>query len=67
MNELKPCPFCGGTRPVITGADDRVFVMCRDCGARSTPQWQDDGKVVDMQALVERAENAWNRRAKWVY
>lgn len=72
MDELKPCPFCGGdaelTRDTKTGYDhDRqgcydipiVFVECVVCGAR--------GHDVDTTfAGEDRAKlwavNAWNLR-----
>lgn len=59
---LKPCPFCGGTKIVkveipIPEADcwvDRWYAMkCQNCGARST-------KDTDSQVVAE----AWNRRVQ---
>ena len=55
MNELKPCPFCGGDDTVIekdplTGT---YVVRCRNC---QTIVWQ-------YYAIREEAIEAWNRRA----
>ena len=32
-DELKPCPFCGGT-PIVSGCDDTMWsVICKKCAA----------------------------------
>lgn len=54
-NELKPCPFCGGTD--ISCADagyktDIWFVQCEDCGA-TFPHFDSKEEAIDH----------WNRRA----
>lgn len=39
MNEeLKPCPFCGGTSLTIENPQlfQDVHVICRDCGAKAS-------------------------------
>lgn len=55
-NELKPCPFCGGTNIRIDGYwciyFDGFYVRCLDCEASSTPK-----------GTKRSAKNAWNRRA----
>lgn len=57
MSELKPCPFCGeeeierDTEMCYGGMHYGVF--CSNCGAST-----------DLYTSVERAEEAWNRRAE---
>lgn len=59
MNELKPCPFCGGkdvilSRGQIVGTRDNGMrsVWCRDCDVRSA------------YVQKEEAISRWNTRAK---
>lgn len=57
MNELKPCPFCGGEARVIpqpnyTDNRCKYFVTCTNCGIE-TPRTARTG---------EKAIEAWNRR-----
>jgi len=52
-NELKPCPFCGGTKLHETSNGvENMFLECEECGA-------------DGPAEMTRAKMiaAWNRRA----
>lgn len=56
MNELKPCPFCGGTDLhlesfSVCGAD---VIVCYDCLATFSQQ-----EITCEEDLIE----AWNRRA----
>jgi Lar family restriction alleviation protein len=57
MNELKPCPFCGGKagwmyqKPI-------GWVMCKKCGA-SSATFSDNYEEADFQ---QEAIAAWNRR-----
>lgn len=51
MDELKPCPFCGGKAHVVDGID--YWILCEDCHCRT--------------GFFDRAEDAaeaWNRRAE---
>ena len=59
MEELKPCPFCGGKADLVDyGLTGRMkVVQCSDCGARTRAF---DPKV----KCGENAIDAWNRRAK---
>lgn len=52
MNELKPCPFCGGEAKIITYADDDKSIKCGKC-------WAGTSRYMS----VERAVFAWNTRA----
>ena len=36
MNELKPCPFCGGEAEVRKYTATLIFVQCKSCLAGST-------------------------------
>lgn len=56
-NELKPCPFCGGNRPLLNESltnfyEEVYYVICEDCQCR--------GKSCRCK---EKAIEAWNRRA----
>lgn len=77
-NELKPCPFCGGTPELV---DSRVewFVRCKSCKPYHTVIYgnnirhideidNDDVAAVelskvDFEALKKSAVDAWNNRA----
>ena len=60
MNELKPCPFCGGEAEIESlklGGWQEVIVSCPDCNIR-THEFTTD-KDIDLKAeMIER----WNRR-----
>lgn len=51
-NELKPCPFCGGTNQIIEGEDTGSEYFICDCGADGPGG--DDGSM---------AIKRWNTRA----
>lgn len=58
MNELKPCPFCGG-KANFKFRNDAVFVRCDICEAQAKLY----NASVDWCAKNEAAK-AWNRRAE---
>ena len=61
MDELKPCPFCGGEGE-LTG-EVRAFVKCTRCRVRGNSFrfiLQDEDS---RNEAVESAIKAWNRRA----
>lgn len=53
MDELKPCPFCGGEAAFI--GDYTTAIKCKCCG----------GAFICTNPLISRLEvaQAWNRRA----
>lgn len=61
MNELKPCPFCGGEATVFASSEGGVFVVCMKCQVRTHT-------LVDTLAYnkptnaVKKVIEAWNRR-----
>lgn len=72
MNELKPCPFCGGKpylethhRAFIKAKTTRVaFVRCRECEARTQRfELTDFGRTSHSEEANKKAIEAWNRRA----
>ena len=52
MNELKPCPFCGGERVSFVDAVSGSFVRCATCGSESK-----------LGTTIREAADAWNMRA----
>lgn len=64
MNNLKPCPFCGGqAKPIIeeNAWDSYVFVECQKCGA--TTKKEDYVFEFEEPGAMSRAVESWNRRA----
>jgi len=57
MNELKPCPFCGGEAETLTAESMHggyLFgIMCNDCRSRG-----------DVYGTESEAIAAWNSRAE---
>jgi Lar family restriction alleviation protein len=58
MNELKPCPFCGGKAELIRDIYS-THVRCSICKARATPFW---GKPYANNETQKMAIEAWNKR-----
>lgn len=64
-NELKPCPFCGGTADYIIKPNEGVFVMCRNCGNRTgfTTDYDDKGEFVyNGTRAIDWVKHKWNSR-----
>ena len=56
MNELKPCPFCGGEAQYIDEVElNYCYVFCKNCFAQ-TGQY-----VLDAE---DKAITAWNKRTE---
>lgn len=56
MNELKPCPFCGGKVRVTKGFCGVLFFKCTKC--RAVVSFDND----TCNLHTEKAINHWNRR-----
>lgn len=60
MNELKPCPFCGGEVSIIEvterkeGFTEEAFIQCEECGFSIHHKW------LSVETLIEY----WNKRAE---
>lgn len=65
MDELKPCPFCGGEASIRTGVTSSVpkvpkaIVICQKCSAST--DWFYDTELDG--GFILKAIEAWNRRA----
>ena len=60
MDELKPCPFCGG-EAALTVLENGVSVICWKCRARTDSRM--DSLVFSKPSnSVERVIEKWNRR-----
>ena len=62
MEELKPCPFCGGK--AVVHIDDGVRVMCRECGAMSKCLVDGYSQGKPNGGALETVIKAWNRRTQ---
>lgn len=51
IEELKPCPFCGGNASPVQRTSNWVTICCSECGA-----------MVPWKEYIEHAINAWNHR-----
>lgn len=54
--ELKPCPFCGGTKIGIREDDEAsgmIWAYCKECGAMGEWDYSENG-----------AKANWNRRVE---
>lgn len=65
MNELKPCPFCGGKASVRSEHDSDGFgnfhyVACGSCGAKSRYHFAGSGNDCPQHYSEVRA--SWNMR-----
>ncbi len=74
MEELKPCPFCGGEAEICLGCDNKIFgkywfVRCKTCYSRSSDAYESRSELGPNQVYEtikeawDKAIKAWNRRA----
>lgn len=58
MNELKPCPFCGGIAEIKQKGINGLEIKCSDCIAKMTQ------KVIykSLEWLKEEMVKDWNNR-----
>lgn len=61
MDELKPCPFCGGKAYLF--ANDGVRVICAKCRAASRRLVDAMGTDAPFGNAVKSVIESWNRRA----
>ena len=60
MDELKPCPFCGGEAGIQRIDDFGLFyIVCGNCGAQVCSDTPDYFEEFSMKDLYDK----WNRRA----
>lgn len=63
MNDLKPCPFCGGEANYLTeNFGEYVWVRCGVCGVQTSKYYKN--AIIDGKNGEERVTTAWNRRAR---
>lgn len=59
MNDLKPCPFCGGSAILFKVKRNKGYVCCVECQTRTTTIHNDTDKELNWKQV---AKNIWNRR-----
>lgn len=68
MEELKPCPFCGGVADLKWihshkyGGKYGTFAFCTMCSAQSKAFWGNERPEDFDTAECELATSAWNNR-----
>lgn len=67
MNELKPCPFCGGEAYAAKDRYGKILIGCEKCHLHFGIEVEDGCELVDGWRAtfpdVETAVTAWNERA----
>lgn len=67
MEELKRCPFCGGTATAFKDNYDKCGVFCNHCNAMVGVKLECGTELVDGWnaefSTTEQSVAAWNKRA----
>ena len=77
MEELKPCPFCGGNPKIRFAGEELKFVCieCITCGSKTRSFPVEENVLTDyaylrnklsleiVNDLIDRVTKLWNRRA----
>jgi Lar family restriction alleviation protein len=72
MEELKPCPFCGGNKIQITGLNEEYYSFCQSCGGEGPPSESENGAIAfhnrRAETPIEAAAKALYRaiKTKWI-
>ena len=68
MASMKPCPFCGKSRPVELWDmfDDGVLahILCEPCGARGPSVYVEGETTAHRDQALSMARRAWDKREK---
>lgn len=70
MEELKPCPFCGGKGKIKAASKERIgftiWCECENCYAQAggyCPNMEkEDTTIESIDSCRKKAVEAWNRR-----
>lgn len=65
MNELKPCPFCGGDAELKASSGRYgyfICAVCRVCDAQSKRFKADDDDGIFTGKAAEKATHFWDQR-----
>lgn len=73
MNDLKPCPFCGGKAEICSDVNRIMgkfwYIRCKKCYCRGSGIYESGRKLEPQEeyaAIIgawEKAIESWNRRA----
>lgn len=67
MDELKPCPFCGGEAVYIERGNEHIglketSVCCKSCNTKQIHKWI--RYKFDFEFVRTKTIQAWNRRTE---
>lgn len=61
MENIKPCPFCGGWAELLAGNRGIVKIVCKDCHCR-TEEMEPDILGGEFVSRYTEVIETWNRR-----